>query len=670
MNPRLMTILAFGLAIVIFAVTLVSIRNSRDVSFELLQAQGRAITETLAQASENAIKSEMFYDRLVQARYSDLTASLFDREVIELSDQDLVSFALVHDLNGVHVFDSSGNLIVGAVARGAYSPLPDFVTTEVSELLAEPEQNYVLLLAPTERPGEAVHYYLEISPSLEEVIVLETDALFYSQAVQETGIGFLAQRMAREKGVEYIVYQSEEGIIFSSRRIDELLAIESDTFLTQALQSDSIVSRLYDFQGEEVLEMVRPFSSEKFPFGVFRVGISLEGFNTIKGEFRTQMWVFSGTLVILLMLALLYINARTRRKELSRQYRDIKSVTDTVFEQMETGVAVVGADGTIRLANGAFHRAFAVSDITGKAWQEALPRHADLLTEMSSGSSKRTSEKELSFEVEGEPRTLLLACSTLVMESEQAEALVLVVYDISRLKDFERQAARKERLSEMGNLAAGVAHEIRNPLNTISIAAQRLAGEFEVRENAEQFKSFTSQIRTETRRLNEIITRFLALAREERKRQQTVDLESLFRDLDTLLGVEAREVGMTVSLECEPGLRVLGDADQLRQVFLNLFNNAKEALDGTPGVFNVVARADKDRVIIAVADNGPGIPAEAAEKVFAPYYTTKEAGTGLGLPTVQRIVTEMGGEIELQREFTDGALFVVTLPSIGPGQGG
>ncbi|MBD3257929.1 PAS domain S-box protein [candidate division GN15 bacterium] len=667
-DSRLMAVLAVGLIVVVIGVTLVSIHNSRSASFELLEAQGTAITETLAQAAENAIKSEMFYDRLVQARYADLVASLVNRDVQTLSDQDLVMFALSHDLMGVHAYDSTGELMVGAVPRGAYIRLPDFVENEVVELLSEPEQNYVLLLEPTDGPGEMRHYYLELTPTLDMVVVIETDALYYSEAVQETGIGYLAQRMAGEPGVEYVAYQTTDGIIFASRKVDELLAIESDPFLSRALESDTIAYRTTSFQDKDVVEFVRPFSTEKFPFGLFRVGVSLEGFNSIKGEFRTQMLVFSGTLIALLLVGLLYINARRRRRELRRQYEDIKSITDTVFAQMETGVAAIDAGGEIRVANSAFEQAFGVRDVTGKSWREALGERASLIDELLPDKSDHREEKEITLEQDGATKVLLVAMSRMeppLGETGDSPAVVIVVYDITRLKEFEQQAARKERLSEMGNLAAGVAHEIRNPLNTISIAAQRLAAEFSVSEDQDQFTSFTKQIRTETKRLNEIITRFLALAREDKKKEQTVRLDELIYEMNGLLQMEAQQVGLDLSMESEPDITVRGDRDQLKEVFLNLFNNAKEAMAGLPGSFNVVARRDGDHVLIATADNGPGIPPDAADKVFAPYYTTKEAGTGLGLPTVQRIIEEMGGEISLERDFEEGALFLIRLPLVG-----
>lgn len=251
------------------------------------------------------------------------------------------------------------------------------------------------------------------------------------------------------------------------------------------------------------------------------------------------------------------------------------------------------------------------------------------------------------------------------LESEQGELLpmVVVVYDVTRLRRIESEMARRRRLSEMGNLAAGVAHEIRNPLNTISIATQRLAAEFEPQSEQERYKEITGQIRHETRRLNSIITRFLALARDEKQRNQIVELKSFVDELGEFFRPEAEGLGISLSIEAADDARIAADPNQLRQVFINLFNNAKEALRGQAGEIAVAVRRANSNVEILFADTGPGIPEDKREEVFKPYFTTKDGGTGLGLPTVYRIVEDLDGSIEIEDAEWGGAAFLIRLPS-------
>jgi signal transduction histidine kinase len=546
-DQRYPVVVTVILTLLVFVVALYSLLDSRQSSYNLLAEQGRSFTEALAQASENAVVSETYYDYFVRARLSDLVVTLMNWGIEKIGEQQWTSFALGHDLLGAYVYDSLGNIVGGVTVRGGRPSPPDFIVAEVDALFADPESRFVLILDDGDGPGSAVHYYLELTARMDQVVVLSSEASLFQEALDETGIEKLARAMGSEPGVEYIAYQTVDGMVFSSRPTLSLSDIDGDPFLKAALDADSIVERQYTFQGHRVLEMVRPYSTPRHEFGLFRVGLSLERYYAVSRGYDQQLIILSAVLVVLLLVALAYLRGRRKRHEM--------------------------------------------------------------------------------------------------------------------IERFEHQAQRRERLSEMGSLAAGVAHEIRNPLNTISIAAQRLEKEFVPEANADQYRSFTQQIRSETKRLNETITRFLALAHEEKRQTGRIALDKLLAEVGSLLQVEGEKLRIAVSVQAEPGIEVEGDPDRLKEVFLNLFNNSKEALEGKPGTFEIAARRDGKQAVITVADSGPGIPFELHDKVFAPFYTTKEAGTGLGLPTVQRIITDMGGEVTLDTAVSRGTLFRLTIPA-------
>ncbi len=659
-DQRFATAIVVIVASAVLILTWAGIRQSRADSFELLVLQGKAFTESLAQAAQNAIVAETFYDYLIHLRYSDITALVADVKLSAVTDHEVSRIAQQHGLYGLFVFASDSGLVAGSIVDGPRVALPEFVYDEVRQLIANPESNYVLLLEEGERPGESVQYHLEVPSTLDRVVLVMADALYYVDALQQTQIGYLAQNMARERGVVYIIYQSTEGIIFSSRATGPLLAIESDPFLSKALESDSMAHRVYEFQDLQVLELVRPFATGRYPFGLLRVGLSLDGFYSVSRGFDRQMTALAGALFILAVVALLYLNSRQKRQEITRRYTEIKSITDKIFDEMRTGVAAVDAAGRITLANAAFERTFAVGDCVGRRWQDIMDS-ADLSLDRLAPASEALQETELTLDLHGVRTTLLVATSRLHDEFVQPAGLVVVVYDITRLKEYERKSARRERLSELGNLAAGVAHEIRNPLNTISIATQRLASEFVCGDKTEEYRTITSQIRSETKRLNEIITRFLALTREEAQRQTTIDLAVFLTDTVKFFSPETDSLQIDLTCRAEPALYIQGDADALKQVFLNLFNNAKEALNGRPGRVAIAAQARGNEIEVSFSDSGPGIPAELRERIFTPYFTTKKAGTGLGLPTVHKLVTELGGDIRVEDAELGGAMFVITL---------
>jgi two-component system sensor histidine kinase HydH len=660
---RRMALIAGVLIVTIFVVTWVSIRQSRSDSLRLLVLQGEAFTEALAQAAENAIASETFFNYLVRKRYGEIAIDMARPDLQRLTEKSLFDAAVSHNLYGLYVFGSDSQLVVGVSVNRFLTGLPDYVVENVKKLIANPEDNYLLLLDEGDEPGEKVHYYLEISNELDRVTVVVADALYYTDALKQTQIGFLAQNMAKEQGVEFIMYHTTKGIVFSSRKTGSLLAIESDPFLTQALESDSIMHRVYPLNGKNVLELVRPFSSAQYPFGLLRVGLSLDGFYSVSRGFDRQMIALSGALAILMVVVLLYLGSRQKREEIAREYSHIKSITDRIFEQIRIGVAYVRSDGAISLANAAFEGIFGEKDVVGRQWDDVV-RESELALSGIVARTEDVVEREVTIGSLGQTRTLLVAVSGFSGESADRAGWVVVVYNITRLREYERMATRRERLAEMGNLAAGVAHEIRNPLNAISIAAQRLAAEFHPTENNDDYLAFTEQIRKETGRLNQIITRFLALARDDRRRHSTVRLDELLNEHLSFLKPQADGTGLELSWVVEPGLEVAADADQLREVFTNLFNNALEALRGRQGRLTISAESMGKDIRLVFEDNGPGVPPPLRETVFAPYFTTKEGGTGLGLASVHKIVSEIGGQVKVGTSRWGGAEFVVTLPKV------
>jgi len=649
-------------AAIIFIITIIGIRESRRDSFDLLVRQGQAFTNGLVEGAANAIAAGGFYDRLQNRRYSDLVTSLLSEEPSRLTSQRLSDFAATHDLEGVYIFGTDSSFIMGGAARdGAVQP-PLIVRNEVAGLLASPDVPFSMAMDEDEKTGEAVQYYLEIVGNLGQVIVIAAGAETYREALRKTGIGYLAQRMARSPDVQYIIYQTGEGIIFSSTDPGKILAIESDSFLQAALEQDTVSSRIIEFRGEKALELVKSFATPQYRVGVLRVGMSLDGYYAVSRAYNWQMIILTVGLVGLVTLIFLYARSRRRRRELSREVSRIKSLTDTIFEQMRIGVAAIDDSGVIRLLNREGEEILGVSGVEGRRWTEVVTA-PELSWDDFTSSGVAGSEAEIKWTLGGRPRDLLIARSRVTYDDGSGTAAVLVMYDITALKKYEREAARRERLSEMGNLAAGVAHEIRNPLNTISIAVQRLATEFTPTRDPDQYLGFTQKIRSETKRLNDIISRFLSLARDRQTQPASSGLSEAVRDAMTLIEVEATQLGIEVRLDIDDDVIVHADADELREVILNLYNNAKEAFRGKGGRIVLTGTRVGDTVELRFADNGPGISETLRSQVFAPYFTTKEAGTGLGLATVHRIVSNVGGEIRVEETSGGGATFVITIPS-------
>ncbi|MCE5252265.1 hypothetical protein LLG96_18850 [bacterium] len=229
---------------------------------------------------------------------------------------------------------------------------------------------------------------------------------------------------------------------------------------------------------------------------------------------------------------------------------------------------------------------------------------------------------------------------------------------------MEEQTRRSERLASMGRLAAGVAHEIRNPLNSISIIAQRLKSEFTTTRDENEFAGLLSTVSREIARISTIVDNFLRYARPPELVLTRVRVGELISEILGIVGEKARSEDITVTTDIEPDLASSCDADQMKQAILNVVLNA---LDATPkqGTVFIRARKHKGGIAVEVQDTGSGIPDENLPKIFDPYFTTKANGTGLGLSEVHRIVTAHGGRITAENGVKGGAVFTITLPPDG-----
>jgi signal transduction histidine kinase len=231
---------------------------------------------------------------------------------------------------------------------------------------------------------------------------------------------------------------------------------------------------------------------------------------------------------------------------------------------------------------------------------------------------------------------------------------------LAEVKTLEAEMDRRERLSTLGNMAASVAHEIRNPLNAVSMGLQRLRVEFQPAE-ADEYRRLLDLVQGEVRRLNAIVEDFLSLGRPLSINPEPIAIPTLFDEVLTLAEGEARVAGIRIERELPPGLPPLvADRDRIKQVLLNLVLNALQAMPGG-GTLTLEASAPGSALTLAVTDTGSGIPAEVLPRLFEPYVTTKVKGLGLGLAIARRIVEAHGGRIEAENRPEGGSRFRVIL---------
>lgn len=240
-----------------------------------------------------------------------------------------------------------------------------------------------------------------------------------------------------------------------------------------------------------------------------------------------------------------------------------------------------------------------------------------------------------------------------------------MVQQLDNARSLERGLEHRERLQTMGDLAAGVAHDIRNPLSAISMIVGRLGFDYAPTDakEREEFLGYTKDIKDEIERLNNLVSDFLQLAQPNSREAVPCHVGGLLEELQRLLDKEAADQGVSIELDVQEDLAAtLWNPVEGKSAFLNVAMNAIQALQSTGGSLAIQARSDDHWIVVSFKDNGPGIAREDCEQVMLPYVTRRPGGTGLGLAIARRVAERYGGRLELTSQVAVGTEVRFMLP--------
>ncbi|WNC14921.1 ATP-binding protein [Brevibacillus brevis] len=257
---------------------------------------------------------------------------------------------------------------------------------------------------------------------------------------------------------------------------------------------------------------------------------------------------------------------------------------------------------------------------------------------------------------------LIVDANTLHDDTGKTVGAFVLFKDITNLRSFEQKIERNERLAMIGQIAAGTAHEIRNPLTSIKGFLQMFLKSFSD-SGMDREKTYTEIMLTEINRINSLVSEFLLLSKPRNIQYSMVDLNTVFSEILPIVESQAILYGIDVKFASNGKLpMVVGDTELLKQVFINICKNGIEAM-GEQGTLHISHHIDQDgdKVSIDIHDSGPGIPLYIIDKIFDPFFTTKEEGTGLGLSVCQKIIHDIGGQIRVSSKGY-GTTFHIMLP--------
>lgn len=350
---------------------------------------------------------------------------------------------------------------------------------------------------------------------------------------------------------------------------------------------------------------------------------------------------------------------------------------------MRNGVIAIHRDGTLALMNDEAYRTFSLTrgaQDVGRAFSDVFSERLDLVRVLSGAFELTTLPNRAELRLKDLDRVIGYTLSQVKDDAGRAIGAVLFFKDLTRVEQLEERERLRDRLASLGEMAAGIAHELKNPLAGIEVMAGLLRRQVP---DSPEAKSLLADIISEAKLANAIVVEMLEFVRPIRLQVERTDVADVLHQAVTLAERKAARGDVKVRLSVQPDLPLIdGDHNQLCQVFMNLMTNAFEALDGR-GQISITAAAETleqdpafagdpssptRAIIVDVADDGPGVPGDLHDRIFNPFFTTKPTGSGLGLPIVRKIVDAHDGRIDLNSVPGGGARFRVTLPvSTGSG---
>lgn len=397
------------------------------------------------------------------------------------------------------------------------------------------------------------------------------------------------------------------------------------------------------------------------------VGLDMTAIEKAVGQYRVQVVSLSLVLLLVGLGGWISLLAAQSYNISQNTLNRIQAFTGLLISSLPVGIIATDQEGTIRTMNQAAEEMIGVENTqaVNRLPSQSLPQEVAEFFDLSDEGDEIL-DRDLSLRGSDAPMKSLHLSSLPVYNREKVyTGRMVLIYDLSEIKQLEKEVQRHERLAALGKMAAGVAHEVRNPLSSIKGFATLLGSKFKTGSDEQEAAHLLVH---EAERLNRSITELLNYARPTPLKPEKVNLEEFIGNSLKLISTDANALGVDLLLDVAPETPdVMVDPDRLNQVLLNLYLNGLQSMDSIKkqGHLLVAARANEPHdgmVSIEVEDTGAGIPEDLLEKILDPYFTTKPEGTGLGLAMAHKIIDEHGGSIRFTSTEGEGTTVTITLP--------
>lgn len=662
--PKAIVSISAIIALIMIVSSYVELNQSKKEIYQLLYEHSSSLLQSIIISSTNTLNSSFEIEDLITERLLDNARLIRKLDSLNaLNKDELINISKKNSLYRVNVFDKKGNRILSNRI-----PEPDHIHGEENInrydelapiLLGETDELIIGLKKAEFSEGE--RFAVAVARAKNRgAIVVNMDAKDFLDFRKKIGIGIILQGISNHHGIEYIILQDSLGILAASEKIDSVESISESSFLKNALTSDSVFSRIIKLSDKEVYEVIKRFMLDDELVGIYRLGLSLEDVRNVENRMIRRLIIISLILAAISIIVLSIIFTNQNLKSISDEYKRFKTFASSVLTNMSEAVIVFDVSGKISFMNSSAERLLEIKfdNLPNQMLSDINKLIENLFLNKLQQKEQKYFEAELTI---GSTNKIILCSISELSEDTERKEYIAVMKDITEAKALEEESKRNEKLSAMGQLASGVAHEIRNPINAIGMIAQRLNKEFTPTDNEEEYKKITELLRSEVNRINKIITQFLNYAKPIDLKIEYVNTKSFFEEIYQLFLPLAKQKNIKFIKQGEDNLTVRFDSDLIKQSLMNIIQNAFDAVDEN-GIVQLKYYKSDSNLIIEISDNGIGIPPEQQKKIFDLYFTTKKEGNGLGLSIAQKIINQHNGIITFSSKQNQGTTFKLQLP--------
>ena len=665
-NQGIIILISIIIGIIMIASAYFELKQSREEVYHLLNEHASSLIETVSLSAVNTLNSGYEIEDLIIERLFNNAWLIRNLDSLNLlSKNKLIEIGKKNNLFRINIFDRKGNRVLSNRVPTKDHFHPEGIVNrfeEIEPILTHKTNSLIIGLKEAENSDEQRYAVAIARANNMGAIVINLDAKNFLEFRKKIGIGKIIQEIADNPGIDFIALQDTIGIIAASKSVNDLTPINKSGFLTAALLNNKIYTRTFEFNGKKTYEVVNRFEYEGETLGLFRVGLSLNEVRNVEERMNRRIIIITIVLamVAVIVLSILFISQNLRT--VSREYKSFQTLTGSVLENMGDAVIVLNINMEIILFNKQSEDLFKIKagEIINKDITDIAAGRLNFIKEEIEGlASIKYFEKNI--KLNGEKKYLSFSISLNKKEDGGAENYTVVIKDFTSQKLLEEQAERNEKLSAMGKLASGVAHEIRNPINSIGMIAQRLNKEFEPKKDENEYLVITKVLKDEVTRINKIISQFLNYAKPLELQRRNINTKEFFEEVYQLFIDQAKSKYIKFDLLNHQADTVNLDPELIKQSLMNIIQNALDVA-GDNGAVSLGYFLQDRLFIMEIKDNGTGISEEYKRKIFDLYFSTKKDGNGLGLSISQKIISQHNGTIEIEDNLPTGTIFKLKIP--------